>query len=85
MWITFTQTINLQHIFLQKNARCRNSKSKQKNIPKKILQAKLKHGEIIAKDQSGVVVLKSKDMRDARMLSTKHVTVEATQLSSRNN
>ena len=41
------------------------------HILKEVLQAKLKRGEMVAKeDQQGVVILKWKDTRDARVLST---------------
>ena len=43
----------------------------KKHILKEVLQAKLKRGEMVAKeDQQGVVILKWKDTRDARVLST---------------
>jgi len=48
----------------------------KKHIPKEVLQAKLKRGEMVAKDdQQGVVILKWKDTRYVRVLSTKHAPV----------
>ena len=45
----------------------------RKHLPKVVMQAKLKRGEIVAReDQKGIVLLKWKDVRDVRVLSTKH-------------
>ena len=45
----------------------------KKSMPRDVLDCKLKKGEMIAKeDENGIVVLKWKDSRDVRMLSTKH-------------
>ena len=45
----------------------------RKYIPQEIQQAKLKKGEIIAKESpEGVTIIKWKDQRDVRMLSTLH-------------
>ena len=51
-------------------------RANKKHIPKEVLQAKLKRGEMVAKeDQQGVVILKWRDTRDVRVLSTKHAPV----------
>ena len=48
-------------------------RSNKKDVPKEVMLAKLKRGEVISKeDENGVVVLKWKDTRDVQMLSTKH-------------
>uniref|UniRef100_A0A182RWV0 PiggyBac transposable element-derived protein domain-containing protein n=1 Tax=Anopheles funestus TaxID=62324 RepID=A0A182RWV0_ANOFN len=48
-------------------------RANKKNIPRCVLNAKLKRGEIISRENNeGVVVLKWKDIRDLRILSTKH-------------
>lgn len=48
-------------------------RANKKNMPKDVMDAKLKRGEVIAKeDSNGIVVLKWKDTRDVRLLSTKH-------------
>ncbi|KAJ8963692.1 hypothetical protein NQ314_005444 [Rhamnusium bicolor] len=48
-------------------------RANKKHIPKEVLLAKLKKGEMISQeDQSGIVILKWKDTRDVRLLSTKH-------------
>lgn len=45
----------------------------RKGIPKEVVTAKLKKGEIMAKkNEDNIVVLKWKDKRDVLMLSTKH-------------
>lgn len=51
----------------------------KKVIPSsEVMLAKLKNGEIISKrDENGTVVLKWKDTRDVRMLSTKHSPIMA--------
>ena len=51
-------------------------RANKKHIPKEVLQAKLKRGEMVAKeDQQGVVILKWRDTRDVRVLSMKHAPV----------
>ena len=51
-------------------------RANKKHIQKEVLQAKLKRGEMVAKeDQQGVVILKWRDTRDVRVLSTKHAPV----------
>ena len=48
-------------------------RANRKHLPKVVMHAKLKRGEIAAREyQKGVVVLKWKDVRDVRVLSTKH-------------
>ena len=51
-------------------------RANKKHIPKEVLNAKLKRGEMVAKkDQDGVVILKWKDSREVRILTTKHAPV----------
>ena len=51
-------------------------RSNKKGIPKEIMQAKLKKGEMVScEDENGIVVLKWIDTRDVRMLSTLHKPV----------
>lgn len=48
-------------------------RANKRNFPSEILSAKLKKGEMVAQeDQHGIVMLKWRDSRDVRMLSTKH-------------
>lgn len=48
-------------------------RANKKNIPREILQAKIKKGEMISReDPNGIVVLKWRDTRDVRVLTTKH-------------
>lgn len=48
-------------------------RANKKHIPKEVLQAKIKKGEVISReDQNGIVILKWRDTRDVRLLSTKH-------------
>lgn len=48
-------------------------RANRKGFPPEIKLIKLKRGEMVAKeDQNGIVVLKWKDTRDVRMVSTKH-------------
>ena len=61
-------------------------RSSKKNTPKEVMAAKLKRCEMISReDENGIVVLKWKDTRDVRMLSTKHkpVFVEVTRRNRR--
>ena len=61
-------------------------RSSKKNTPKEVMTAKLKRGEMISReDENIIVVLKWKDTRDVRMLSTKHkpVFVEVTRHNRR--
>ncbi|KAK9695310.1 Transposase IS4 [Popillia japonica] len=44
----------------------------RKGLPVEVVSAKLKKGEIIAREKNGIVVLKWKDKRDVLMLTTKH-------------
>lgn len=47
-----------------------------RSIPKDILQSKLQKGKMISKeDDNGIVILKWRDSRDVRILSTKHVPI----------
>lgn len=51
-------------------------RANKKYLPKEVIQAKIKRGEIISReDQNGIVVLKWRDTRDVRLLSTKHAPV----------
>ena len=51
-------------------------RANKKHLPKEVLQAKLKRSEMVAKeDQQGVAILKWRDTRDVRVLSTKHAPV----------
>ena len=53
-------------------------RANEKHIPKEVLNAKLKkkRGGVVAKeDQDGVVILKWKDSREVRILTTKHAPV----------
>ena len=51
-------------------------RANKKDILKEVLNAKLKRGKIVAKeDQDGVVILKWKDSRKVRISTTKHVPV----------
>ena len=51
-------------------------RANKKDVPKEILVAKLKRGEMVAKlDQDGIVEVKWKDKRDVRILSTKHAPI----------
>lgn len=51
-------------------------KNNKKFIPKDILHFKFKKGEMVSKeDNNGIVVLKWKDSRDVRILSTKHAPI----------
>lgn len=44
----------------------------RKGIPKEVVSAKLKKGEIVGREKDGVVIFKWKDKRDVLMLTTKH-------------
>ncbi|KAB7507119.1 hypothetical protein Anas_11487 [Armadillidium nasatum] len=60
-------------------------RTRKKNIPREVLDAKLRKGDIVSKeDENGIVVLKWKDQRDVRLLTTKHRTemVETGSISS---
>lgn len=48
----------------------------KKSIPKDVLNCKLRRGEMVAKeDDNGIVILKWRDTRDVRILSTKHAPI----------
>ena len=48
-------------------------RANKKHMPKEVLLAKLKKGEMVCQeDQNGIVIVKWKDTRDVRLLSTKH-------------
>ena len=45
----------------------------KKNFPKDVMDAKLRRGEVVSRENDqGIVILKWKDVRDVRILSTKH-------------
>ncbi|XP_055918325.1 piggyBac transposable element-derived protein 4-like [Eupeodes corollae] len=53
-------------------------RANKKFCPKEVMNAQLKRGEMVAREEeNGIVVLKWKDTRDVRMLSTKHAPVKA--------
>ncbi|XP_055910454.1 piggyBac transposable element-derived protein 4-like [Eupeodes corollae] len=53
-------------------------RANKKFCPKEVMNAQLKRGEMVAREEeNGIVVLKWKDTRDVRMLSTKHAPVMA--------
>ena len=48
-------------------------RANKKHMPKEVLLAKLKKGEMVCQeDQNGIVIVKWKNTRDVRLLSTKH-------------
>ena len=48
-------------------------RQKVKDMPKKVMDATLRRGDMVSQqEQNGIVVLKWKDVRDVRLLSTKH-------------
>lgn len=48
-------------------------RANKKNFPVEVLRAKLKKGQVVAKeDQNGIVLLTWRDAREVRMLSTMH-------------
>ena len=73
----FYTSYDLAKCFLQKNTHVVETlRANKKDIPKEDLNAKLKRGEMIAKeDENGIVVLKWRDTRDVRILSTKHAPI----------
>ncbi|XP_054744498.1 uncharacterized protein LOC129248912 [Anastrepha obliqua] len=51
-------------------------RANKKHFPKEVMIAPIKKGEVVAReDPNGIVVLKWKDKRDVRMLSTKHAPI----------
>lgn len=51
-------------------------RSNKKHFPKEVMLTKLKRGDIVSReDENGIVVLKWRDTRDVRMLSTKHAPI----------
>lgn len=51
-------------------------RANKKNMPTEVLQAKLKRGEMVSReDENGIVILKWRDTRDVRLLSTKHAPI----------
>uniref|UniRef100_A0A182KB20 DDE_Tnp_1_7 domain-containing protein n=1 Tax=Anopheles christyi TaxID=43041 RepID=A0A182KB20_9DIPT len=65
----------------QKNLNCKTHvvgtvRYNKNNMPAEVMSHPLKKGEMVAKeDQNGIVVLKWRDVRDVRTLSTKHEPV----------
>ena len=56
-------------------------RANKKDIPKTVLEAKLKRGELISnEDKNGVVILKWKDTHDVRVLTTKHALIIISQV-----
>ena len=83
----FYTSYDLAKCFLQKNTHVVGTlRANKKDIPKEVLNVKLKRGEMIAKeDENGIVVLKWKDTRDVRILSTKHAPIMAPVRSTQSN
>ena len=75
----FYTSYELAKSFLQKETHVVGTlRANKKDVPKEVLKAKLRRGEMIAKeDQDGIVVLKWRDTRDVRILSTKHAPIMA--------
>ncbi|XP_055918374.1 piggyBac transposable element-derived protein 4-like [Eupeodes corollae] len=73
----FYTSYELAQSFLQQRTHVVGTlRANKRNLPKEVLLAKLKRGEVISReDNDGIVVLKWKDTRDVRMLSTKHAPV----------
>lgn len=67
-------SIDLANLLLARNTHLLGTLRKnRKNLPREVVDAKLKKGEVMAKENSdGIVVLKWKDKRDVLVLSTKH-------------
>lgn len=70
----FYTSYELAHSFLKRKTHVVGTlRANKKNMPQEVMKAKLKKGEMVAKeDQNGIVVLKWADARDVRLLSTKH-------------
>lgn len=70
----FYTSYSLAKLMLENNTHIVGTlRANKKDIPKEVMLAKLKRGEVISmEDENGIVVLKWKDTRDVRMLSTKH-------------
>ncbi len=70
----FYTSYNLAAKFLERKTHVVGTvRANRKKFPKNVMDKKLKRGEMIAmEDQNGIVILKWKDKRDVRMLSTKH-------------
>lgn len=51
---------------------CGTLRKNRKNLPQAVVNAKLKHGEIIARQANNITVLKWHDKRDVLMMSTFH-------------
>lgn len=70
----FYTSYNLAKTFLERKTHVVGTlRANKKDIPKDILGKKISRGEVISKeDSNGIVVLKWRDTRDVRMLSTKH-------------
>lgn len=82
----FYTSYELARAMLDKNTHLVGTlRANKRNIPKEVLQSKLKKGEIISReDQNGIVILKWRDTRDVRLLSTRHPPTMVP-LHSRNN
>ena len=75
----FYTSYELAKCFLDKKTHVVGTlRANKKDIPKDVLHAKLKRGDMISReDENGIVVLKWRDTRDVRMLTTKHAPVMA--------
>ena len=70
-WYT---SVDLANKLIRKNTHLMGTlRTNRKGNPSEVINTKLKHGEIIAKENNqGITVLKWKDKRDILVLSTKH-------------
>lgn len=70
----FYTSYELAKLFLaQKTHVVGTLRSKKKNMPKEVMDKSLRPGEVYAReDQHGIVVMKWRDKRDVRLLTTKH-------------
>lgn len=70
----FYTSYSLAKFFLEENTHVVGTlRANKANIPKDVLQKQLTRGEVICReDINGIVVLKWRDVRDVRLLTTKH-------------
>lgn len=73
----FYTSYELAQSFLQQKTHVVGTlRANKRNLPKEVLLAKLKKGEIVSReDNEGIVIFKWKDTRDVRLLSTKHAPI----------
>lgn len=84
MSIIFTRADRLPVSFLNIKHTWLELRANRKYIPKSIQEAKLAKGSIIAKESpEGITVLKWKDQRDVRMISTCHSGTETVVTSTK--